>query len=301
MSAVADARRLEARVRRALGLGRAEALTWTPLAGAHASARVFRVRSGAGSWIVKRSTGARAFTQERAAYRRWCPALRARLAGSGVTTPRLLAALDDDRVLLLSDEPGARPQRAREPDALAWDHMAGAFLRALHGLPADDDDPLPLVSAAAQRLEAALRRAEPALDRGSRAALRRRYGQPDALAGTPRTPCHRDFGPHNWLVSEGPGDPARRLVVLDFEHARPDAWASDLVKLACGRWRRRPAGAEAFGRGYGRAVYRQRGQLDPALAWFVALHGVATVAWAHAHRDREYLERGLDAVELALA
>ncbi|MCB9755010.1 MAG: aminoglycoside phosphotransferase family protein [Myxococcales bacterium] len=233
----------------------------------------------------------------------------ARAPGRGPPTPALLAHDDDARILVLSDEPGAPADLG--PRAPAVHRQLGVILRRLHGLPRDDRDPLPLREAARRRLAAGLARAESALRPAERAAIERRFAGADALADARRVPCHRDVGPHNLLVSTGQGGAAPRVILIDFEHARLDVWAADLVKLACGPWRARPELAEAFAAGYGRAPLRESSTralaskeayaaaLDPALVCCVLLHAVATIAWGRAHAEPELLAQGRAALAVA--
>lgn len=60
------------------------------------------------------------------------------------------------------------------------------------------------------------------------------------------TPCHLDFMPRN-LIRDADGT----VRVIDFEHARYDLPARDLVRLATRIWPRRPDLQQAFCDTYG--------------------------------------------------
>lgn len=80
------------------------------------------------------------------------------------------------------------------------------------------------------------------------AFVRARAGDLATLDPPATVPCHMDYSPRNWLVSEG------KLYVIDFEWSRRDAWANDLMWLYFGPWRARPGLEEAFLDGYGRQI-----------------------------------------------
>jgi Ser/Thr protein kinase RdoA (MazF antagonist) len=92
-------------------------------------------------------------------------------------------------------------------------------------------------------------RAAPLLTPDDKAVIRDHLaaiGQADIPSGGP---CHLDFQPRNWLVSS-PGD----VSVIDFEHARIDLPARDLVRLRFRTWPGHPDLRDAFLDGYGRPL-----------------------------------------------
>lgn len=237
----------------------------------HGGTRVFRVDD---VW-VKVHASDRKYAQEVAA----CERLAPRLAEAGFRVPRLLDRDDAHRLLVLSHVPGAPAEAVRDRRDLH--RQAGALLAALHALPAEDDDPLPLREALSRRMAAALARAAPHLPA---AAARRAEAAVDgfrAFEGVVRCPCHRDVAPSNWLVEGG------RLGLVDFEHARPDAALVDLVKLAEGDWLDDPRTRGAFFEGHPPLGADDEERLR-ALLW---LHALATLAWARAHGDELFAAR----------
>lgn len=242
--------------------------------------------------VLKVHTRTRKFSQELAAYRDWLPQLataEGAVGADGAEVPGLLRVWGGERALLLSLLPGEPMSRhgVSRQQALQTHQRAGAFLRQLHEVPHQSQDPLSLADAFAKRLEAWSGRARHLVSPGVVPEVERRVTAvlPD-LHSYRRVPCHRDFTPRNWLVDRGkPG----YLGVIDFEHARPDLWLVDLVRLWSGEWHGRPDLRDAFLQGYG--VTLDAGQVA-VLNGLSALEGLATIAWAREHGDLEFEARG---------
>lgn len=98
----------------------------------------------------------------------------------------------------------------------------------------------------ADRGEQWLKLAEPVLPARERADIRAHLRDLAALGSLPAVPCHLDFTPRNLLR-----DPQGTVRVIDFEHARYDLAARDLVRLADRIWRDRPDLEDAFRTHYG--------------------------------------------------
>ena len=172
--------------------------------------------------------------------------------------------------------------------------QAGRFRQRLDAVPVEEDDPLPLPEALARRLRAWLERARPSLPL---ALLQRVEAAFDASSfdGATRRWCHRDLGPHNWIVEPTVGGP--RLHVIDFGQARPDVWLVDVLKLWDDAWAREPALADAFFTGYGRPPDRAETEQLRQLA---LLHGLATAAWGDHHGHAGFSRHGRAVLERAL-
>jgi hypothetical protein len=247
----------------------------------HAASAVARVATVDGRVAyLKRHRQARKHRQERAALATWAPAV----AG----TPRLLAATAAPvPALLLSPVPGALVASAPTTalDLPAVHAAAGRWLRAWHDQPFRDDDPMPPHEALLARLDGWAERAGAAVTRHAVAAVRARLVSLPA-ADLRRVPCHRDFGPRNWLWEATTAGVARSagagLGVIDFEHARPDVAWVDVLKLIDGPWLGRPDLEEAFWRGYG---HRPGPADEVVIDALRALHAVGTIAWARGHAD----------------
>jgi len=93
----------------------------------------------------------------------------------------------------------------------------------------------------AARGEQWLQLAEPVLPAALRADSRAHLHDLTEVGPQPAVPCHLDFTPRNLLYSaEG------AVGVIDFEHARYDLAARDLVRLSDRVWRDRPDLQDAF-------------------------------------------------------
>ena len=121
-------------------------------------------------------------------------------------------------------------------------------------------------------------RAASVLDNERLRGFDRRFAGP-VITG-PRVPCHRDFRPRNWIVERRSSN-ALRLRVVDFEHARADAWLVDGVRLSAGEWRENPSRRHAFLAGYGHELSaREEAQLER----LAALDELGAIAWEAGRR-----------------
>lgn len=245
----------------------------------HAASSVARLRGADGRTVyLKRHGQARKHRQERSALELWAAALPG--------TPRLLATTDEPApALVLAEVPGALVEGLAldRKDETAVHHAAGTWLAQLHALPCEDDDPMPLRAALEARLASWTVRAGDAVAADTAAWVTERLASADGLDGT-RVPCHRDFGPRNWLWS-----PATGLGVIDFEHARPDARWTDVLRLIDGPWRDRSDLEEAFWAGYGR---RPGPHEVDAIGALRAVHAIGSIVWGVAHGDVAFANGG---------
>jgi Ser/Thr protein kinase RdoA (MazF antagonist) len=180
-------------------------------------------------------------------------------------------------------------------DELSLHEQAGRFRRRLDDVPVDEHDPLPLEAAVVERWRAWLARARPSLPpellQRVEAAL-----DPRPFEGATRRWCHRDLGPHNWIVELTHTGP--RLHVIDFGQARPDAWLVDVLKLWDDAWVRAPGLADAFWTGYGR---RPDAREQAQLRQLALLHGLATATWGDRHGHAAFSSRGRAVLARVLA
>ncbi len=226
------------------------------------------------------------------AYQEWLPLLGAEVRAEGTRSPRLLACREEHpRGVVLSWERGVVVEAAglggREETVLH--ERAGGFLRALHELPVEDPDTVPLDEAYALRLSEWEGRAVGVVPSTLLVDVRDAVSEALPLLGAQRrVPCHRDYTPRNWLAGED-----GELVVIDFEHARHDARLTDLQRLWTGLWRSRPELREAFLAGYGRELDEDE---EGMLRRLSALWALSTVVWAREHRDAAFEAHGWDAL-----
>jgi hypothetical protein len=99
-------------------------------------------------------------------------------------------------------------------------------------------------------------------------------------------PCHLDFQPRNWLIS-----PVGVVSVIDFEHARIDLPARDLVRLRFRSWPSRPDLRDAFLDGYGRRLR----SAEDRLSWHLgALDALTALARRYENNDPALVAAGRD-------
>ena len=104
-----------------------------------------------------------------------------------------------------------------------------------------------------------------------------------------RVPCHKDFWQRNWVVpAKGSHDEAV-MSVIDFEHAQPDLFLVDFMKMWSDLWLDDRQLEEIFWGSYGwspddhtRELMRRCGRL----------HAFQTIAWACQHDD-DFLAHGM--------
>ena len=249
----------------------------------HAESSVWAVR-GAERAFLKVFRQPRKFVQERRAYREWLPGLGLQ------RTPCLLAESSELRALLISVCLGTLLEHRPLNGVQQFEayRQAGAFLRALHTLPFEDDDPVPLADAYRQRAAAWTKRARGLLEPELIAWVHDQAEVTVELLGhleARRVPCHRDYSPRNWLVDMS-GQHVR-LSVIDFEHARPDYWLVDVERLFAGGW---DSGLQtAFWQGYGHTLSELEKMV---LGQRLALSALTTVVWAREHSDADFEMQG---------
>lgn len=287
-------------------------LSWS-----HGESEVWRVVSRQKQAVLKVQRQARKFRSELAAYSEWLPLLAPALE-AGTKVPELLAVRSEHpRALLLSWEAGELLEGltlAPEVET-ALHERAGRFLRGLHELPVEGPesvpdavpDDVPLAEAYLMRMDTWGQRAsgivESAVVEGVRSEV---TAAMSFLESCTRVPCHRDFTPRNWLVTlpvplaagapepplaDNVHTPPNALVVIDFEHAKPDLYLTDLQRLWAGMWRQRPDLKRSFMWGYGRDLSAVE---ERALRRLSALWALSTVVWAREHADAEFEESGWD-------
>jgi len=249
--------------------------------------RVWRVRGGDGAlFYLKEFDEERKREQELAAYDRWLPALR----DGEVRLPEVVARSDPSlRAIILSEVPGeiAGGLPLDEEQGIALHRAAGAFLRRLHSLPFDDDDPMPLAEAMPLRLAVWLERGGDRLSFEEGRLARALVGDGAVFEGDRRVPCHRDYHLRNWLLDRRTLPP--RLGVIDFEHARADHPLIDWTRVRERALPRYPRWIEAYAEGYGIADDEE---LEPRFHALEAIHAVGSVVWGSEHHDAEFERAG---------
>lgn len=223
-------------------------------------ASTWRLRSAAGYCYLKTHRGPSYWGTEVHAYEQWASAF-------GCFAPKLLAVRNEEpRALVVSELPGKCLENLQllVPQERAVWRAAGQALAALHGLatgeyfgpcrrdgtPASDpthDARGHVASCLENRLERGIRMGYLSDDEVAigRAAL----DLVPAFEGELPVPCHRDYCPANWLVT----DDGVWSGVADFEFARWDVRVTDFARYPDWDWISRPDLTEAFFDGYGRS------------------------------------------------
>jgi Ser/Thr protein kinase RdoA (MazF antagonist) len=206
----------------------------------HDHTSLLRASTRHGEVIVKAHRSGARHAQELRAYHRWVPAL-------GDHAPRLLAEIDDPPAIILTALAGQPVAELDLPPATERDvlRQAGALLRTLHRAEAPHAEP-DMTAWLAARGEVWLHLAQPILPAGKRADIRAHLHALADLGPLPAVPCHLDCTPRNLLRA-----PDGAISLIDFEHARHDLAARDLVRLAHRVWRERPDLEDAFLASYG--------------------------------------------------
>jgi Ser/Thr protein kinase RdoA (MazF antagonist) len=221
---------------------------------------VVRVATASGEeFVVKQHRSRLLHDREVHAYSTWTSAL-------GPSAPALVAVDGQELVLITAALPGS----ARDSDLTPSVHQqAGALLRRFHNAepPADlawfpgwlDD-----------RAEHWTSRAAPLLSADDARIIEVHLEALSRLPIPRGTPCHLDFQPRNWLIS-----PSGAVSLIDFEHARVDLPARDLVRLRFRTWPGRPELRDAFLGGYGHPLTPAEDELTWHLGALDALTGLA--------------------------
>lgn len=206
----------------------------------HDQTSVLRATTRDGEVIVKIHRGRERHERERDAYRRWAPAV-------GERAPRLLTEIDDPPAIILTALPGTPVAELDLPPATERDTFgqAGEILAAWHHAEPPRSTP-DVTTWLAARSEQWLELADTILPAEQLDDIRTHMRALAELGPLPAVPCHLDFTPRNLLC-----DTQGRIGVIDFEHARYDLAARDLVRLSDRVWRDRPDLQDAFLTGYG--------------------------------------------------
>ena len=211
---------------------------------------------------------------EAAAYQNWVPAISDR-------APALVAADGGARVLVLTKLEGGAPA-ADLPQAVYAD--AGSVLKRFH----DSDEELTDPGWAAQRLtnlHSWIERMPAGLiDPGDIAWVEQQAAILLDLPPPTLVPCHGDFQPRNWLISDDGS-----VLVFDFEKARHDWWIHDIQRMWWKEWGDRPDLRDSFLAGYGRQLTETE---QAGLRANSARGHLVQIAWATEHGDLNFANEG---------
>ena len=246
-----------------------------------------------GAFYVKRFSSSVKYDQTVHAYQNWLVNLEG-------LVPRLVSSHVEERLLLLTDIGGCFCQwlelsAAQQASLLC---QAGKFLRALHEVPFDDDDSMAVGDAVLTRALALQRRLGEVDVRSDHLSPDRMTGIVDIIGEVvpllnriKRVPCHRDFWRRNWIWTKANGGEPEgvHLSVIDFEHARPDLFVFDFMKLWSDCWLSDPQLEQPFWDGYGRRLTSEENTLLNTCA---KLHAVQTMIWSAEHQYATFFAQG---------
>ncbi|WP_246002049.1 aminoglycoside phosphotransferase family protein [Allorhizocola rhizosphaerae] len=242
----------------------------------HGGTVVMRAHSNDhGEVIVKVHRSLQRHGQETHAYRHWVRALDWRV-------PRLIAVNANPAAIAITAISGQPLDTLSLPPGAERDahRQAGAILRTLHVAWPCARDP-GFTTFLAERGRYWISQAGARLDCVQRRDLEGRLEQLVRLRVDTLTPCHLDFMPRN-LVRDHDGT----IRVIDFEHARYDLPARDLVRMATRIWPQRPDLETAFRDGYGDLSDLDRLVIDCCAAIDIASRAATDLRWASArHSD----------------
>ncbi len=266
----------------------------------HGRTSVTRLRSPSGVCYLK-VYGERSFWEQEAhAYERWAPVF-------GAHAPRLLGVREQEPpALLVGELPGALLDEVTLPadrERQVW-RAAGRALVDLHTFAVGDcfgpcrrdgscvgmapDDAVAYVGDELARHAEAGRLAG-YLDDETMRVIRAAMDLVPAFEGESPVPCHRDYGPANWLVT-GAG---AWSGVIDFEFAWWDVRVADFTRYPNWEWIHRPDLIAAFFEGYGRSLTpREEAQV---LVGHVR-YALGAIHWGHEHAYDGYVAEAHEAL-----
>lgn len=246
-------------------------------------ASALRLRSRHGDCFVKLHRDPAHWHSEAHAYEHWAPAF-------GPHAPRLLGVREEEPLaILVSALPGIPMEQVRlsaAQEQVAW-RAAGQALAGLHacaegawfglcrrdGSPAEEaisDPPAHVAADFDHWLEPGLRAGW--LSAGEQAVVRAALALLPVFAGERPLPCHRDYGPANWLVSQS----GEWAGVIDFEFSGWDVRAAEFTRYPDWDWIEHPQRVAALYEGYGRSFSPAEEQ---QLLVGHALYALAAVVW----------------------
>nr|WP_150136040.1 phosphotransferase [Streptomyces hyaluromycini] len=204
----------------------------------------------------------------------------------GAAAPRLVAADDAHRTVILTELPGRPVHGQVLPTATECEvcrqvgHLTARYHQAATPSPARPPGP--------GKLHRYLDAARPLLADGDKDLVLALAALRDTLPAPVWVPTLGDLQPRNILLTT-PDDSLLRVGLIDFERSELSPAVRDFARLA-DIWQGRPDLFEAFFTGYGRPLTngdRQRLRCE------AALDAISGIAYGHTHDDPELLERGL--------
>lgn len=267
----------------------------------HDRSTVCRLQTPSGHCYLKIHRQRASWEREVHGYEQWSPCF-------DTSVPNLLAVYEDDPLALLVDDlPGRVMQSVELPveqEVAVW-RAAGQALIKLHnlangeyfgscrrdGTPAEEPthDAVQYISTELKLLISQAAHAN-LLNENEMAVVRSAQELTPAFANEQPVPCHRDYGPDNWLVT-GEGTWAG---VIDFEMAHWDVRVADFSRYPNWEWILKPYLLDAFFEGYGRHLTQQEGEQLLVARTHYAL---GAIVWGREHSFYGFMEEGHEALK----
>lgn len=266
--------------------------------GHESSTQRIRVAGNPGYLKIHESPGH--WRNEVHAYRTWTAAF-------GNHAPRLLAVRNEPPLaIVMSEVPGNIAEHADLSPAqekALW-RAAGAALVSLHtlergkhfGPSTEDDAPAQKVFRNAEdyMTHKIIEQREQAsalnlLTDDELAVTKAALDLIPAFEGEQPVPCHRDYGPANWLIDSH----KQWTGVIDFEFAYWDVRVADFSRYPDWTWLHRPELIEAFFDGYGRAL-SDREQRQRLVAYVD--YALSAIIWGRENAFFGFEREGRDAL-----
>lgn len=259
------------------------------------------LRAASGNCYLKTYPQRADWETEVHAYEQWARAF-------GDHAPRLLAVRDVEPLgLVISELEGTALEETRlsvNQERAVW-RRAGEALRPLHEL-ADGEffgpclrDGSPASKPVYEAREYVTAELEDWLRRGTRlgclndgelAIIKHARSLIPSFEGEKPCPCHRDYCPPNWLVTEN-GDWAG---VIDFEFAYWDVRVADFTRYPSWEWIDRPDLMESFFEGYGRSLTPQE---EEQRRFSHVLYALGAIVWGSENVYHGFAREGRRSLE----
>jgi len=246
--------------------------------------------TGEGGRVVYAKVHAEPYLYERhiAAFRDWVPQLPC-------STPELLLA-DQEHLLMVFEQLDGVPLEtafvSQQTELEAY-RIAGRVAKAFHDIePERTEKVWSAANAARSRMERFITMSEDTLDPELLSWVKAVLPETELFRGEQRVPCHRDYSPRNWLVSDTSG--GLQWSLIDFERARLDLKYADFQRMWPDAWKGRPDRRAAFFEGYGVDLSSDE---EKRLKITVLANCLGTIPWAVANNDPAFGQWALDTLK----
>lgn len=267
----------------------------------HGRTAVLAVQAGEARYYIKIYREALDWEVEAHGYTHWAAAFEDH-------APRLVAVREENPLALvvsaLPGRPMAETRLTLDQERAVW-RTAGQALAQLHEwargtffgpcrrdgrpvmVPTIDDAPTYVLADLEHWVERG--RCAGCLTREELALVEAARPLADSFAGEPPIPCHRDYGPANWLIAED----GTWAGVIDFEFSRWDVRIADFTRYPDWEWLRRPDLIQAFFEGYGRPLTAQE---EAQCLFGHVQYAIGAIVWGYENHFHGFEAEGHEAL-----